>query len=110
MTPAKNNDLWTKCKAGFQFCKEKITNSKSKIWQFALLFIAFFAIELLAFIMLLPSVGFCLLFGLFWSILFAAILLMMRFTNLSAVAVAMVDLVLYGGLLLVNLLYSLVFL
>lgn len=41
---------------------------------------------------------------------FAVILLMMRFTNLSAVAVAMVDLVLYGGLLLVNLLYSLVFL
>lgn len=75
MTPAENKGLFAKCKAAFQFCKEKIATSKSKIWHFLLLFLAFFAIEFLAFIMLLPSVGFCLLFGLFWSILFAAILM-----------------------------------
>ena len=73
--PAEKQGLWAKCKAGFAYCKEKIVNSKSKIWHFALLFLAFFAIEFLAFIMLLPSVGFCLLFGLFWSMLFAAVLL-----------------------------------
>ena len=66
--PAEKQGLWAKCKAGFAYCKEKIVNSKSKIWHFALLLLAFFAIEFLAFIMLLPSVGFCLLFGLFWSL------------------------------------------
>ena len=60
ITSAENQGIFAKCKAGFQFCKEKIASSKSKIWHFALLFIAFFAIELLAYIMLLPSVGFCL--------------------------------------------------
>lgn len=68
--------LWAKCKTVFQFCKDKITNSQTKFWQFVLLFLAFFAIEFLAFIMLLPRVGFCLLFGLFWSMLFASVLMM----------------------------------
>ncbi len=74
ITPATNLGIWGKCKAGFAFCKNKIASCKSKIWHFALIFLAFFAIEFLAYIMLLPSVGFCLLFGLFWSALFTAIL------------------------------------
>lgn len=69
ITSANTPSFWIKL-------KESITNPQNKIWHFALLFLAFFAIELLAFLMLLPSVGFCLLFGLFWSILFAAILFM----------------------------------
>ena len=73
-TRTQAQGLCAACKAAFVHCKEKITDSKSKIWQFVLIFSAFFAIELLAFMMLLPRVGFCLLFGLFWSILFAAIL------------------------------------
>lgn len=76
ITSANNQDPVTDSKNFFAWCKNRIVNSKSKIWHFALLFIAFFAIELLAFVMLLPRVGFCLLFSLFWSMLFAAILLM----------------------------------
>ena len=73
--PAVGKGLWAKCKTGLRFCKDKIVNCKSKIWHFALLTFAFFAIELLAYIMLLPRVGFGLLFGLFWSMIFAAVLL-----------------------------------
>ncbi len=73
--PESNQSFLSKCKALMDQCKAFIVNSKSKFWHFLLLFIAFYAIELLAYIMLLPRVAFGLLFGAFWAMLFAAVLL-----------------------------------
>lgn len=65
-----------KCKAILSKIHAFFLSGKSAVGSYALILLAFFAIEFLAFIMLLPRVGYCLLFGFFWSGLLSALILL----------------------------------